>query len=376
MQTLFKLKIEKIMSEVRKSFDVDLIILRSSDVLSYLFAEIYNPPPNEVSVTSVVIDMRTSSVTAYVSLLDYFRVREYYGDIPMLNIVPFFSWSTTFLDNLNVISSDEMKKNIENLIDKARAIASDSLSACESRLCVNIKPLINKIRRTKLDEEVSMIKNAIRISEKAIEEVSTLIASGISEKDIAGKLIELALSFGADGIAFTPIVAIGRNSAKPHHIPQAVKFSGREPILIDFGVRFKGYVSDVTRILIRSNLSAEYEGVHEYINLLNEVIDTVVKELKSDIKAGFIDSIARDLMKRKNIDTYFIHGLGHGIGVDIHEPPRISSSSADMLVLGDVVTIEPGIYIYNRFGVRIEENVYIDSSGGKLLTTLPRVIQL
>ncbi|MEM0026592.1 MAG: M24 family metallopeptidase [Ignisphaera sp.] len=376
METLFKIRVEKLVNEVKKYFDADVIILRSFDALSYLFADMYNPPPNELSIMYMIINTKTLEAITYISLLDYFRALEYYGNVSMVRFVPVFSSSMKLPNDVSVISFEEMRRFIENALNNARVIASDNMSSCESRLCVNIRPIIDLVRRVKTDAEISLIREAINITERALKEISALIIPGTSEKEITGKLIELVLNYGADGIAYSPIVAIGKNTAKPHHLPQTTRFEGAEPILIDFGVRFRGYVSDVTRIFVKSNLSPEYSEIHKYIELISGVIDAVVSELKPGVKASFIDSIARNLLKKEGLDQFFIHGLGHGIGVDVHEPPRLSSNSTDTLMHGDVITVEPGIYMYNKFGVRIEENAYINESGGKVLTSLPRVIYL
>lgn len=376
METLFKMRIEKIVNEIKKYFDVDVIALKSFDALSYLFADMYNPPPNELSIMYVIINTRTLEVTTYVSLLDYFRAIEYYGNTPTARFIPVFSSSLKLPDNVSVVSFEDMRRSIESTLNNAKVVASDNISSCESRLCVNVKPIVDLVRRVKTDVEVSLIGEAIKITEKVLKEIPVLISPGISEKEIAGKLIELALNYGADGIAYSPIVAIGKNTAKPHHSPQNKRFDGAEPILIDFGVRFRGYVSDVTRIFIKKDLPPEYSEIHKYIELICNAIDAVASDLRPSVKASYLDSIARDVLKKEGIDQFFIHGLGHGIGVDVHEQPRLSSNSTDILMHGDVVTVEPGIYIYNKFGIRIEEDVYINESGGKILTSLPRVIYL
>ena len=221
-----------------------------------------------------------------------------------------------------------------------------------------------------------MIRNAVSITEKAIKDLVTMISIGVSEKELAGKLMELAMQYGADGIAFSPIVAIGKNTSKPHHVPQNTRFEGREPILIDFGVRFRGYVSDITRMIIPKELESTYSQVVSFAEELSEFIDIAVSEIKPNVKANYIDSIVRDKLKERGLATYFIHGLGHGIGVEVHEAPRISPISTDEIFVGDVLTIEPGIYIHNKFGVRIEEDVYIDNTGSKVLTSLQRIIQI
>jgi len=373
---LIELKVSRIVSEVKKLFDVDVILLRSRETLAYLFSELYNPPPEDVPVSNVLIDVKSSYATAYISLLDYHRANETYSGTHLIDFVPVFSHSLTLQSGVKVLTSDEVKREIESTISSAKAFATDFAAFCEQRLCSNIKPIIEVLRRRKIDAELELIRRAIDITERVLVNSLTFISPGISEKALSGKLIEMAMALGAEGIAFSPIVAIGKNAAKPHHIVQSTVFNGCEPILIDFGVRVRGYVSDVTRMILPRRLCSEYVDVEGNALLISEVIDSAIVNLKPNTAASGIDSVAREKLKERGLDAYFIHGLGHGIGVDVHEPPRISSNSRDTLLPGDTITVEPGVYFFNKYGVRIEEDVYVDENGGKLLTTSPRTLYL
>ena len=376
MTLLAELKVKHIIDEVKSISDVDLIVLRDKNALSYLFSELYNPPPEEVSALNVIIDVKNGDVNVFTSLIDYNRFTETYRETKVFKFIPVFSYSYTLPEGVKVLTFDDMRREVENTITNARMIASDTPSICEQRLCINIRPIIEKVRRQKLDQEVELIKAAVSITEKALKSLLTYIEPGVTEKFIAGKLIELAYSFGADGIAFSPIVAIGKNAALPHYTPKNVVFNGCEPILIDFGVRIGGYVSDITRMILPQKLCKEYEEVEKVSAIINDAITAALKTIKSGALASGVDKAARDLLKDHGLDVYFIHGLGHGIGVDVHEPPRLSATSRDTLLEGDVVTVEPGVYVYNRYGVRIEEDVYVGKINGEKLTSLPGVIHL
>jgi len=373
---LIELKISNIVNEVKRFFDVDVILLKSRETLSYLFSELYNPPPEDISVSSVLIDTRRSFATAYISLLDYHRATEVYSNTHSIIFIPVFSYNLTLQNGIKTLTFDDMKKEIEKSIDSVKVLATDTASLCEQRLCCNMKLVIEMLRRRKMEAELELIKKAIEITEKVFINSLTFISPGISEKALSGKLTEMAMTLGAEGIAFSPIVAIGRNTAKPHHIAQNTVFNGCEPILIDFGVRIQGYVSDITRMILPKKLCSEYATIEQHVSLVSEVVDFVLGNLKPNNAASVIDSIARERMKEKGLDVYFIHGLGHGIGVDVHELPRISLNSKDVLASGDTITVEPGIYFFGKYGVRIEEDVYVNESGGRLLTTSPRILYI
>jgi Xaa-Pro aminopeptidase len=129
-------------------------------------------------------------------------------------------------------------------------------------------------------------------------------------------------------------------------------------------------------MILPKKLCSEYATIEQHVSLVSEVVDFVLGNLKPNNAASVIDSIARERMKEKGLDVYFIHGLGHGIGVDVHELPRISLNSRDVLASGDTITVEPGIYFFGKYGVRIEEDVYVNESGGRLLTTSPRILYI
>ncbi len=376
MTLLAELKVKRIINEVKSVSDVDLIVLRDKNTLSYLFSELYNPPPEEVSALNVIIDVKKGDANVFTSLLDYNRFIETYRETRALKFTPVFSYNFTLPDGVKVLTFDDMRREVENAITNARIVASDTPSICEQRLCINIRPIIEKVRRQKLNQEVELIRTAVNITEKVLKSLLTYIEPGVTEKSIAGKLIELAYSFGADGIAFSPIVAIGKNAALPHYTPKNVVFNGCEPILIDFGVRFGGYVSDITRMILPQKLCKEYEEVEKVSAIINDAIAAALKTIKPGVLASEADKAARDVLKDHGLDAYFIHGLGHGIGIDVHEPPRLSTTSRDALLEGDVVTVEPGVYVYNRYGVRIEEDVYVGKISSEKLTSLPGVIHL
>ncbi len=233
---------------------------------------------------------------------------------------------------------------------------------------IPIKNLIEEVSAIKTTEEIENIKSAIKISEKAFNEVLNLIKPGIAELDIASEISYLQRKYGAEKDAFDIIVASGWRSALPHGVASAKKIKKGEFVVIDFGCVVNGYHSDITRTIVFGKASKEQRKIYQ---IVFDAQSKAIEQASSGLRANLLDSIARDYIKQKGYGKFFGHSLGHGIGVEIHTLPRISPKSNYILQAGNVITIEPGIYIPNFGGVRIEDDILIDSTP-QVLTTLPR----
>lgn len=246
----------------------------------------------------------------------------------------------------------------------------------ETKLVGISADLIKRIRSIKDEKEIELIKRAVDIAEKAFEEFIPRIDPGLSELELAGILEKYLREMGSQGFAFSTIVAIGKNTSYPHYIPkESIVFTGSEPILIDFGARYMGYVSDITRMIIPSKLKRDKEFM-EIVECVESALDRALALIREGIKACNVDAEARRFIEEKGYGRYFVHGLGHGLGVDVHEEPRIAPSNEEELISNQVFTVEPGIYLANKFGVRIEEDVVVKSTYTQILTTLPRIIEI
>ncbi len=373
---LFKNRISKIVRAIRDvGINGNIAIFKSKESLAYIFAEIYNPPPNEISVFASILHLDTLDIDIYVSALDFYRVEEVYRD-EGINIYPVASRDMGLYLGVDIIDHEKLNSIIHEYIKKNRIIMIDESMQCTDSICIDIRGLIRRCRRSKDQAEADIIGKAVRITERALDSILSEIVTGIDEKTIAALIEKKAREFGADGFAFGSIVAIGINTSKPHHIPTLQKFTGYEPILIDFGVRVQGYVSDITRMIIPNKLGEIYNDLEDNINIIDEAIDEALKVIGQDIMCKNVDYIARNVLKKRGLDKYFLHGLGHGIGIDVHEEPRLSPRSDHKLINGDVITIEPGIYIKGKYGIRIEEDIYVTLNTYKKLTTLSRVLRL
>ena len=229
---------------------------------------------------------------------------------------------------------------------------------------------IAELRAVKSDIEIEHIKKAQSITEKALSAVLSLLKSGVTEKDISAELTYRFLKFGADGLAFDNIVAFGENSSDCHHIAGDRKLEKGDVILFDIGAKANGYCSDMTRTFVFGEPSGKFSEIYE---LVLNAQQNVLKFLKAGMSGREADSIARELFRANGYDREFGHSLGHSVGIDIHENPRLSASNYDELPENCVVTVEPGLYL-EKFGVRIEDMVVIKKDGIENLTNFAKSI--
>ncbi|MBQ7296503.1 MAG: aminopeptidase P family protein [Clostridia bacterium] len=226
--------------------------------------------------------------------------------------------------------------------------------------------IINKIRMTKNADEVSKIVKAQRIAEMAFEHILGFITVGRTEKEVALELEYYMLRGGADALSFETIAVSGKNSSLPHGVPSDKKIESGDFVTMDFGAVTDFYHSDMTRTIAVGEVSSKQIDVYE------TVLSAQLKGLEA-IKAGVpcrdVDAVARNIIADKGYGSFFGHGLGHGVGVEIHESPSLNPSSKAVLAEGHIVTVEPGIYLPGEFGVRIEDMALVTAGGCENLTT-------
>ncbi len=215
---------------------------------------------------------------------------------------------------------------------------------------------IKSIRAVKSEAELKSIKKACSITEKAYFETLKSVKEGITETQLKEVLWRNMKKLGAENFSFEPIVAFGKNTAVPHHETGGTKLKEGMPILIDCGCTINGYCSDFTRTCVFKRASEEFIKTY---NWLLESAQLAQLEITSNMTGAQADSIAREYLESKGIAENFTHALGHGIGMEIHEYPRLSKSSSDILENGMVFSIEPGVYFENKFGIRIEDTVVL-----------------
>ena len=229
--------------------------------------------------------------------------------------------------------------------------------------------ILENVTSVKDEKEIGLIRAAAGISDKVFKKLLPLVLPGVRECDIAAEISYWHRIYGAECDAFDPIVASGERSALPHARASEKIIRRGELLVLDFGCRYRGYNSDMTRTLAIGNPSLEMKKVYQI------VLDAQTKAIdasRSGVTARSIDAVARKHIRQKGYGRYFIHSLGHGLGIHVHDPLRLSRLSKAVLTTGNVVTIEPGIYLPGRGGVRIEDDIVIRTNGCEILSTSPK----
>lgn len=229
---------------------------------------------------------------------------------------------------------------------------------------VKASGIIGELRKCKTADEAEKMRKSSELAEKALGKVIPMIKVGMTENEVRDLLETEMKHQGITAPSFETIIGSGSNSALPHYTAGDKVLNSGDSIVIDFGGMYQGYCSDMTRTLILGKATKEYEEVYETVK---EAQKRAVEAVKPGKKAAEIDAAARDYIAEKGYGDYFIHRTGHGIGMEVHEEPYISDISNTILQPGMVFSIEPGIYIPGRFGVRIEDLVMVTESGVEVL---------
>lgn len=228
---------------------------------------------------------------------------------------------------------------------------------------------VGALRMVKDDGEIGRIERAQALTDAAYDHIRGLLAPGLTELEVALELEVFMRRAGADGVAFPPIVASGPNSALPHAVPTARRLRDGDFVKLDFGARVGGYCADMTRTVTLGPASERQREIHAAVLAANEAGRAAVRPgmVGRDVHAA-----AAAVLEERGLGELFGHGLGHGVGLDVHEGPRLGPNSDDVLAAGMVVTVEPGVYEPGFGGVRIEDLVVVDGEGHRVVTSSPR----
>ncbi len=223
---------------------------------------------------------------------------------------------------------------------------------------------LREMRKTKTPGEIELMKKAARLAEKGMEKAEEVIEPGITELEVAAELEYEMRKAGSNGTAFNTIVGAGENSKFPHMEPGEKEIDEGNLIVVDLGAEWRGYKSDMTRTFSVSPTSKQ----KKIMNLVQEAQKAGLEKVEAGIEAQKVDEAARKVFRENNMEEFYLHNLGHGVGLDIHEAPTLSPSSEDTLKENMVVTIEPGLYMEKVGGCRFEDTVVVRENGYEKLT--------
>ncbi len=229
--------------------------------------------------------------------------------------------------------------------------------------------ILEKITATRTKEELEATRTACEIACTVWRQLVPGIRPGISENDLAAEISYLGRKAGAEGDAFEPIVASGWRSALPHGLASRKKLAPGEFVVIDFGFRYQGFCSDITRTVFIGEPQAGQRALYAAVLQANRLAREAAR---AGLPCVELDAVARNYLKEQGYEKEFSHSLGHGLGIDVHSMPGVGARSQDVLETGHVITIEPGVYLPDNGGVRIEDDILITENGSELLTPLDR----
>jgi len=275
-------------------------------------------------------------------------------------------------------NSEPLAKCAANLVHKLKSVSAHGGVAVEKSTTLadfevlkkNVKAklktevgIIESLRSSKDSSEIAAIRTAASIAAKALKQILHHVKPGITENELAGMLDFQIRKLGATN-SFDTIVAFGPNASRPHHQPSKKRLKKNDTILIDFGAKYKGYCCDITRCFAVGRPTAFYKKVYDVVE---QAQAAAIKIVKAGVGILRVDAAAREVIRKNDLPVYG-HGTGHGLGLEIHELPYVKAERKDRLKAGEVITIEPGVYIPGKLGVRIEDDILVSETGCKILT--------
>jgi len=282
-----------------------------------------------------------------------------------------------------ILLGDKNRKVLDHLIEVLNKLGGRKLGFEEDRTTVSFykklkegfkgkvegfSGFLNQFRTAKTKGELKLIKTAVEKTDTVFSRLLEYLPEAENELDVRRFIIDRIFREGGSGESFPSIVAAGKNSAVPHHQTSRKKIPKNGVVLIDMGMVYEGYCSDFTRTVCIGKVSREFEKVYR---IVEEAHLTAVEKVKAGVPVKEVDRAAREVIKKYGYGDYFLHSTGHGLGIEIHEPPRVSQQSEEVLVENSVITIEPGIYLPDKWGVRLENVVVVEKNGCKVLTGTP-----
>jgi Xaa-Pro aminopeptidase len=230
---------------------------------------------------------------------------------------------------------------------------------------------VERLRGRKDVQELALMRRAAALADKVMAKALTLLKPGVRELEVAAEIEYQMRSLGASGPAFETIVAFGERSAYPHARPTDKRLRKNELVVLDMGAILAHYCSDITRTVVVGKASSKVRGWHKAVQ---EARTAAVAAVRAGATCGEVDAAARQVLAGYRLDRYFTHSTGHGLGIEVHEDPRVAKGQKQRLEPGNVITIEPGVYVPGVGGIRIEDDVAVHSGETEVLTRSPRDI--
>jgi len=362
-------RLEKLSASLRAS-GLDAVVINPGPTLTYLtnlrFHLMERPVVLIYAVGKAPVIVLPELELPKVNLFPY-KVNAFaYGENPT-------EWDSVFRKAVQSLNLDGKKIGVEprqlRLLEfrhvKAGAPEADFPDASEA---------LSALRVCKDPDEVQKMKWAVKVAQDALEATLQFIKVGMTEKEIASELTMQLLKHGSESeLPFPPIVSAGPNSANPHASPSDRKIQRGDLLVVDWGATVDGYISDLTRTFAVGDVDDEYKKIHKIVQDANAAGRAAGKP---GVPCANVDIAARDVIEKAGYGKYFTHRTGHGIGMEGHEEPYMRGDNMQLLAPGMAYTVEPGIYLPERNGVRIEDNVVVTKDGVEVLSDMPRELRV
>lgn len=360
--------VRRVAEEVIAKKGLSLLVVTAPPNVLYLVG---TDAPSAVVVSPEGTVKTLSSRLEYTRTLDEARLGEHFT----------YTKSEDVSDYENAIKGDfyeavaALAKDAQGGRVGAVGFSSEALRKLGEKLgreVVDSTPDFKLVRRVKEPSELEAMRRAIAITERALQRVLEALEVGVTEAELAAELTAYIVRSGAE-LAFPPIVAFGEHAAHPHAKPGLRALRRGEIVKIDVGARVEGYCSDLTRTVVYGEADDAKRRLYRAVLRAQE---EALEALKSGVAAREVHLRAYEVLKSEGLSKYFNHGLGHGVGVEIHEDPALNAESQAVMMEGDVVTVEPGVYVYRLGGVRIEDMALVLEGETEVLTSFPKVFEL
>ncbi|MBI4761270.1 MAG: M24 family metallopeptidase [Chloroflexota bacterium] len=362
-------RFDKLNASLRTS-DLDAVILNPGPTLKYLSGLSFHLMERPVVLFAakdqtpalVLPELELQKVASLPYALQVFA----YGENPS-------GWGEVFRKAVQALGLDGKRIGVEPRALRLLEFQYVKASAPEAEF-PDASDVLAGLRLRKDAAEVEAMRRAVQIAQSALEAVIPQIKIGMTEKELAAELVMQLLRHGSEPeMPFSPIVSAGPNSANPHASPSDRKLQAGDLLVVDWGAAYDGYISDLTRTFAVGEVDAEYQKIHK---IVQEASAAGRAAAKPGVPCADVDKAAREVIERAGYGKYFTHRTGHGIGMEGHEDPYMRGDNMQILEPGMAFTVEPGIYLPGRNGVRIEDNVVITATGADVLSDMPREIRV
>jgi Xaa-Pro dipeptidase len=358
------------LSEILRTSGLDALALNPSQSLVYLTG-LHFHLMERPTVAFFTTDSAPALVLPELEMLKVkdlpFEVKTFpYGEEPA-------EWDKVFLEAGRSLGLEGKRIGVEPLhmrileFNKVKAIAGKTE-------CPDATQVVGSLRVCKDADEIAIMRKAVKVAQEALEATIPIIKVGITEMEIASELVVQLLRHGSESdMPFAPIVSSGPLSANPHAVPSDRKLQPGDLLVVDWGAAVDGYISDLTRTFAVGKVDEEYHKIHQTVLEANAAGRAAAQP---GVPIENVDSAARKVIEKAGYGKYFTHRTGHGIGLEPHEDPYARAGNLQLLEPGMTFTVEPGIYLAGRNGVRIEDNIVITKDGAECLSDMPRELRL